>query len=73
MTEPVSSGDLILRCPACAARFGVTPEGRGPHNVHVDCTACGHVFTTEEMLQAMRESLNDLIALTRDKLARLKP
>lgn len=73
MTEPVGSGDLILRCPACDGRFGVTLEGRGPQNAHVDCTACGHHFTTEEMLAAMAESLNDVMALARDKLAGFKP
>ena len=69
MTEPVPGGDLTLRCPACAARFGVSLEGRGPGNAHVDCTSCGHTFTTEEMLAAMAESLNDVIALARDRLA----
>ena len=73
MCEQPSSGDLILRCPACALRFGVTLAGRGPQTAHVDCTACGHAFTTEEMLAAMAESLNELIALARGKLSGLKP
>lgn len=72
MTEPVGGGDLTLRCPACDGRFGVTLEGRGPDKAHVDCTACGHHFTTEEMLTAMAESLNDVIALARDRLAGFK-
>lgn len=73
MTEAVSHGDLMLRCPACATRFGVTLEGRGPENVHVDCTACGHLFTTEEMLQAMAMSLNELLETARVKFATQKP
>lgn len=69
MAQPESTGGaLTLQCPACDARFGVSLEGRGPENVHVTCTACGHLFTTDEMLIAMAASLNDLLDLTRDKL-----
>ncbi len=63
-----TSGALTLVCPACDTRFGVSLEGRGPENVHVTCTACGHLFTTDEMLMAMAASLNDLLELARIKL-----
>jgi len=68
-SEPTSAA-LTLLCPTCGARFGVTLEGRGPENAHVTCTACAHVFTTDEMLQAMAASLNDLLDLARTKLSR---
>lgn len=67
-SEP-TSGALTLRCPNCGERFGVTLEGRGPDNAHVACTACAHVFTTDEMLFAMAASLNDLLDLARTKLS----
>lgn len=69
-SQPTSdtSGTLTLLCPTCSTRFGVSLEGRGPQNAHVTCTACGHLFTTDEMLMAMAESLNDLLDLARTKL-----
>lgn len=69
-SEPVSgtSGNLTLLCPTCGERFGVSLDGRGPQNAHVTCTACGHLFTTDEMLMAMAASLNDLLDLARTKL-----
>jgi predicted Zn finger-like uncharacterized protein len=76
MTEPTNEsasdadrGALMLRCPTCGTRFGVSLEGRGPENAHVACTACGHLLTTDEMLQAMTESLNDLLELARTRLS----
>jgi len=72
MSDTSGKGELTLRCPACAARFAVSPEGRGPQNVLVDCTACGHVFTPEEMVQAMSDSLNELVELARKRFAEMK-
>jgi predicted Zn finger-like uncharacterized protein len=72
MSEP-GSGELTLICPACGTRFGVSLEGRGPQNVHVSCTACEHLFTTDEMLHAMATSLNELLEQARNKISSKKP
>ena len=72
MSDAIGKGDLILRCPACDARFGVSPEGRGPQNALVVCTACGHDFSTEEMVKAMSDSLNELIELARKRFTEMK-
>jgi hypothetical protein len=41
--------------------------------VHVSCTACEHLFTTDEMLHAMATSLNELLEQARNKIAGKKP
>lgn len=72
MSDAIGKGELTLRCPVCAGRFSVSPEGRGPHNVLVACTACGHDFTPEEMVKAMSDSLNELIELARKRFTEMK-
>jgi hypothetical protein len=65
--------ELILRCPACGRSFAVTLPPPATKELTVMCSACDHRLSTDEILDAMASSLNDLVEQTRSKLSGKTP
>jgi predicted Zn finger-like uncharacterized protein len=64
---------LILRCPACKLPFAVTLPQSESKDLAVVCSACNHRLGTDQILDAMAASLNDLLEQTRSRLASRTP
>jgi predicted Zn finger-like uncharacterized protein len=60
--------DLMLRCPACERTFAVGVPQAPVKDLSVICGACRHRLSTDEILDAMAASLNDLLDQTRSRL-----
>ena len=65
--------ELILRCPACKQPFAVALPPSETKNLALVCSACHHRLTTDEILDAMASSLNDLLEQTRSRLTARTP
>lgn len=64
---------LILRCPACKQTFAVTLPPSASKDLALVCGVCRHRLSTDEILDAMAASLNDLLEQTRSRLAGRTP
>jgi predicted Zn finger-like uncharacterized protein len=60
---------LTLRCPACKQSFAVTLAKPAPKELAIVCESCNHRLSTDEILDAMASSLNDLLEQTRSRLS----
>jgi hypothetical protein len=63
------SQSLMLGCPACKQQFPFAMPSSGAKDLSIVCSACDHRLSTDEILNAMASSLNDLVDQTRSRLA----
>lgn len=65
--------ELLLRCPACKQSFAAALPTSELKDLAIVCGACSHRLSTDEILDAMAASLNDLLEQTRNRLAGKTP
>jgi hypothetical protein len=70
MSDPKNGGQsLMLRCPACRRQFAFAIPSAASKDLWIVCGLCDHRLSTDEILNATAESLNDLVEQTRSRLS----